>query len=460
MIIVDKALEKRHQQGNPIRVAIVGAGYMGRGIALQIMTATPGMELVAVSNRTLSEAERSYRQAGVDSIKAVETVAQLEAAMAQGQYAITDDARLLCQAEGIDAVIEVTGTVEFGAHVVLKAMEHGKHIVLMNAELDATLGPILKVYADRAGVVITNSDGDQPGVIMNLYRFVKAIGCRPVLAGNIKGLHDPYRTPETQRGYAAKYHQKPRMVTSFADGTKISMEMAVVANGTGFKVGKRGMYGPNCAHVNDALTLFPMDQLLNGGLVDYVVGAKPAPGVFVLGYNEHPIQRRYMKYYKMGDGPLYVFYTPYHLCHLEVPLTVARAVLFRDAALTPLGGPVCDVITAAKRDLRRGETLDGIGGFTCYGLLENSAVCQVENLLPMGLSQDCCLKRDIPNDQVITYADVELPEGRLCDKLRAEQTACFASSQVPVTLAQIEATAEVGVDSHYGQRLPVATGAS
>jgi predicted homoserine dehydrogenase-like protein len=427
MIIVDKALEKRHEQGNPIRVAMVGAGYMGRGIALQIITATPGIKLVAISNRTLSEAERAYRQAGVDSIRRVETVAQLESAIAQGQCTITDDAMLLCQAQGIDAVIEVTGTIEFAAHVVLRALEHGKHVILMNAELDATLGPILKVYADRAGVVMTNSDGDQPGVIMNLYRFVKAIGCKPVLAGNIKGLHDPYRTPETQRGYAAKYHQKPRMVTSFADGTKISMEMATVANGTGFKAGRRGMYGPHCAHVNDALTLFPMDQLLGGGLVDYVVGAQPAPGVFVLGYNEHPIQQRYMKYYKMGDGPLYVFYTPYHLCHLEVPLTVARAVLFQDAALTPLAGPVCDVITAAKHDLKAGEVLDGIGGFACYGLLENSPLCQAQNLLPMGLSEGCRLKRDIPQDQIITYADVELPEGRLCDKLRAEQSSYFSS---------------------------------
>lgn len=432
MIIVDTALEKRHQEGNPIRVALIGAGYMGRGIALQIITVTQGMELVAISNRTLAEADRAYREAGVDSVRTVETVTELEEAIHRGQYAITDDALLLCMAQGIDAIIEVTGTIEFGAQVALKAIQHGKHLVLMNAELDATLGPILKVYADRAGVMFTNSDGDQPGVIMNLYRFVKAIGCKPVLAGNIKGLHDPYRTPETQRGYAAKYHQKPQMVTSFADGTKISMEMAVVANGTGFKVGKRGMYGFHCTHVRHALELFPIEQLLDVGLVDYVVGAEPTPGVFVLGYNEHPLQQRYLTYYKMGDGPLYVFYAPYHLCHVEAPLTVARAVLFKDAALAPVGGPVCDVITAAKRDLEAGEVLDGIGGFTCYGLLENSEICLAENLLPMGLSEGCVLKRHIRKDQVITYADVELPQGRLCDKLRAEQTAYF---QVGTTVA-------------------------
>jgi predicted homoserine dehydrogenase-like protein len=429
VIIVDNALEKRHREDKPIRVAMAGAGYMGRGIALQIMTAVRGMRLVAISNRTLSKAERAYRQANVEAIRIVETVVQLEEVIAQGQYAITDNAMLLCQAEGIDAVIEVTGTVEFGARVALEATKHGKHVILMNAELDATLGPILKVYADRAGVVITNSDGDQPGVIMNLYRFVQAIGCKPVLAGNMKGLHDPYRTPETQREYAAKYHQKPKMVTSFADGTKISMEMAVVANGTGLKVGQRGMYGLHCAHVIDALMLFPMDQLLGGGLVDYVVGAEPAGGVFVLGYNEQPLQQQYMRYYKMGDGPLYVFYTPYHLCHLEVPITVARAVLFQDSAVTPIAGPVADVITVAKSDLKAGEILDGIGGFTCYGMIDNSNVCQADNLLPMGLSQGCRLKRDVPRDYAIAYADVELPKDRLCDRLRAEQNAYFGSPE-------------------------------
>lgn len=428
MIIVDKALKKRQEEDNPIRVALVGAGFMGRGISLQIEKYITGMSLVAISNRTLSRAERAYREAGVHSIKTVETVAQLEDSIAMGQHAITNNTMLLCEAEGIDAVIEATGEVEFSASVAMKAIECRKHIILVNAELDATLGPILKVYAERAGVVITNADGDQPGTVMNLLRFVRTVGYDPVLAGNIKGLQDHYRTPETQREFARQYRINPKKAASFADGTKISMENAVIANATGFKIGKRGMYGPRCAHVSEAVALFPLDKLLNGGLVDYVLGAEPGPGVFVLGYNEHSIRQDYMKYLKMGDGPLYVFYTPYHLPHLEVPLTVARAVLFQDAAIAPLAGPVCDVITVAKRDLKAGEVLDGIGGFTCYGTIENSDVCKADNLLPMGLSEECRLIRDIPKDQAITYADVELPEGRLCDKLRAEQDAYFAPS--------------------------------
>jgi predicted homoserine dehydrogenase-like protein len=424
MIIVDTALKKRASAGNPVRVGIVGAGYMGRGTALQILSAIEGMDVSAISNRTIIEAERAFDQAGVEA-SPVETVSQLESAVAQQKHSFMEDAMLLCRAEGIEAVIEATGEIEFGARVALEAMAHGKHVILMNAELDATVGPLLKLKADRAGVVMTNADGDQPGVIMNLLRFVRTIGYRPVLAGNIKGLQDPYRTPETQKGFAEANKQKPRMVTSFADGTKISMEMAVTANATGFKAGKRGMHGPKCDHVTQAPTLFPLEQLLNGGLVDYVLGAEPGPGVFVLGYNEEPVKQQYMSYFKMGDGPLYVFYVPYHLPHLEVPLTVARAVLFGDAAVAPLGGPVCDVITMAKKEMRAGEVLDGIGGFTSYGMLENSPAARAEGLLPMGLSEGCRLKRDVARDQALTFDDVELPQSRLCDRLWREQEQMF-----------------------------------
>jgi predicted homoserine dehydrogenase-like protein len=435
MIIIDKALEERDRQGRPIRVAVIGAGFMGQGLALQIIGVMRGMRLVAVSNRTVSQAERAYREAGVDTVKKVEGVSALEHAIRRGEYCVTDDAMLLCEADGIDAIVEATGEVEFGAKVVLKAIEHGKHVILMNAELDALVGPILKVYADRAGVIITNVDGDQPGVVMNLLRFVRCIGYNPVLAGNIKGLQDPYRTPETQRGFAEKHHQKPRMITSFADGTKLAMEMTVVANATGFKVGRRGMYGPKCTHVTEAASLFSPEQLLNGGIVDYVLGAEPGPGVFVIGYNDHPIKRQYMHYLKMGDGPFYVFYTPYHLPHLEAPLTVARAVLFGDAATASLGGPVADVLTVAKRDLRAGEELDGIGGFTCYGVIDNADIVNRENLLPMSLAEGCRLKCDLKKDQTVTYANVMLPTDRICDRLRSEQNKHFVSPRGPTAVA-------------------------
>jgi len=429
MIIVDKALEKREQEGNPIRAAMIGAGFMGRGIALQIFTAVPGMELVAISNRHLEGARRAYVEAGVEEVQVVETVPQLENAIARGQYAITEEAMLLCQAGGIDAVIEVTGAVEFGARVAMEAIKHGKHVITMNAELDGTVGPILKVYADKAGVVLTGADGDQPGVIINLYRFVKGIGVKPVLCGNIKGLHDPYRNPTTQEAFARKWGQKPHMVTSFADGTKISFEQAIVANATGMRVAQLGMYGPTVpsgTFIQEAVNWYPLEELTEGpGIVDYVVGAVPSPGVFVLGTHDHPTQQHYLHLYKLGTGPLYCFYTPYHLCHFEVPNTVARAVLFGDAAIAPLGPPFVDVVATAKIDLQAGQVLDGMGWYMTYGQCENSDVVRAQNLLPIGLAEGCRLKRDIPKDQVLTFDDVELPEGRLCDKLWAEQNDYF-----------------------------------
>jgi predicted homoserine dehydrogenase-like protein len=339
---------------------------------------------------------------------------------------------LLCQASGIDAVIEVTGAVEFGARVALAAIQGGKHVVLMNAELDGTVGPILKRYADRAGVVFTDSDGDQPGVIMNLYRFVKGIGVRPVLCGNIKGLHDPYRNPTTQEGFARQWGMVPQMVTSFADGTKISFEQAIVANGTGMRVARRGMHGPTVpagTPISEAVNWYPAEELLAGnGIVDYVVGAAPAPGVFVLGTHPSPVERHHLRLYKLGDGPFYCFYTPYHLCHFEVHNTVARAVLFGDATLAPLAGPMVEVITSAKVDLHPGQVLDGCGGYLTYGLAENADVVQAERLLPMGIAEGCRVMRRVAKDDVLTYDDVELPPGRLCDRLREEQASCFASA--------------------------------
>ncbi|MCW5315682.1 Gfo/Idh/MocA family oxidoreductase [Nostoc sp. KVJ3] len=436
MIIIDRALQARAAAGNPIKVGMIGAGFMGRGIANQIVNSVPGMELVAISNRQIDAAKQAYSEAGIEDIQVVATVSELEDAIANGKYAVTEDAKLLCRAEGIDAIIEVTGAVEFGAHIVMEAIAHCKHVIMMNAELDGTIGPILKVYADKAGVILSACDGDQPGVQMNLYRFVKSIGLTPLLCGNIKGLQDPYRNPTTQEGFAKRWGQKPHMVASFADGTKISFEQAIVANATGMKVAKRGMLGYDFnGSVEEMTHLYDVEQLKElGGIVDYVVGAKPGPGVYVFATHDDPKQRHYLNLYKLGEGPLYSFYTPYHLCHFEVPLSVARAVLFGDAVMSPLAGPLVDVVTTAKIDLKAGETLDGIGYYMTYGQCENSPIVQQQNLLPIGLAEGCRLKRDISKDQVLTYEDVELPEGRLCDQLRTEQNNYFAPEKILVAV--------------------------
>ncbi|GAA3718471.1 NAD(P)-dependent oxidoreductase [Microlunatus aurantiacus] len=432
MILVDTALQRREADGHPIRVAVVGAGFMARGLVNQITNSTPGMTVAAVVNRTVAKAERAYAEAGVAGARLVTTPAEADAALATGVPVFTDDHAAVVTSQYVDAVVDATGAVEYGCHLALACIEAGKHLVLMNAEVDGTVGPILARRAKAAGVVLTGCDGDQPGVQMNLVRFVRGIGLRPLVCGNIKGLQDEYRTPTTQKGFAEKWGQDPYMVTSFADGTKVSFEQALVANATGMTVAKRGMVGmDHHAHIDELTTRYDVAELEQlGGVVDYVVGAKPGPGVFVLATHDDPKQRHYLNLYKLGEGPLYSFYTPYHLCHFEVPQTVARAVLFGDATIAPLGAPTVEVVTVAKRDLVAGETIDGLGGYDSYGVCERADVTASEQLLPIGVAEGCVLRRDVAKDEVLTYEDVDLPQGRLVDELRAEQAQELPAEQL------------------------------
>ncbi|WP_249025428.1 NAD(P)H-dependent oxidoreductase [Streptomyces sparsogenes] len=405
---------------------MVGAGFMGRGLALHIVRSVPGLRLAAIANRSPATAERVCSEAGVQPVRA-DTVAGVEAAVAAGRTAVTEDAFTLLAAEGIDCLVDVTGAVEFGARITVAAIERGLPVVTMNAELDGTIGPLLAHRARKAGVVLTGADGDQPGVQGNLLRFVRGLGVKPLVAGNVKGLQDEYRTPATQRGFAERWGQNVHMVTSFADGTKVSFEQAIVANAHGFTVGRRGMYGrEHGGHVDELTDVYDLDELRElGGVVDYVVGARPGPGVYVIGTHDDPRQRHYLELYKLGKGPLYSFYTPYHLCHFEVPHTIARAVDFADAALTPPAGPRVDVVATAKRDLKVGGIVDGLGGYDTYGVAETHAATRALGLLPMGVAEGCVLLRDVSKDAVLTYDDVRLPPGRLIDELRGEQNDLF-----------------------------------
>ena len=235
MILVDAALQKRQSEGRPIRVGIVGAGYMSQGLVNQITFSKPGMRVAAVSNRHPQRALDVHRYAGLDDVVVAETQGQLDEAIHAGKNVATADAMLLARSEVIDVVLEVTGAVEFGAHVILEAFKHGKDVVLMNAEIDATIGPILQHYAKKHGVILSACEGDEPGIQMNLYRWVKGLGLIPRVIGNVKGLQDRYRNPTTQKGYAEKWGQNPAMVTSFADGSKTNFEQTIVANATGFQ---------------------------------------------------------------------------------------------------------------------------------------------------------------------------------------------------------------------------------
>lgn len=426
MMIVDQALARRASDNKPVLVAIVGAGYMARCIAVQIVTANPGMRLVAIANRTLSHAGQVYNAAGIDEFATVSSVRELEQAIAENRFAVTDDPSLVCRAGPIEAVIEVTGHVTSGTVVAYDAIQHGKHVVMLNAEVDGSVGPMLQVYAEKAGVVYTYTDGDEPGVAMNLYRLVESMGCKPMLVGQLKGFLNRYRNPETQREFAATHQVNPQVVASFADGSKLALEATIMGNATGFAPIERGMRGHQLEHVNDMIEKFPLSAFENGGLVEYALGAAPHTGAFVMAYNEHPLRRQLMSYLKMGPGPLHLFYTPYHLPPMQLPHSVARAVLFNDTTISPRGAPTCDTISFAKRDLRAGEVLDGSGGFTCYGVIDRYDVCRRDNYLPIGISLDCKLVRNVAKDQPISYADIELPKGRLCDQLRDEMISHFS----------------------------------
>jgi predicted homoserine dehydrogenase-like protein len=431
MQLLDTALKRREDEGRPIRVGIVGAGFMSQGLSNQIAHSIPGMRVAAISNRKPQRALDVLRYSGFEDARIVESQAALDKEISAGRPAATADAMLIARSEHVDVVVDATGSVEFGAHLALEAFKHGKDVVLLNAEIDATIGPILQTYARKHGVILSACEGDEPGVQMNLVRWVKGLGLIPRVIGNVKGLQDPYRNPTTQKGFAEQWGQNPAMVTSFADGSKISFEQAIVANATGFKVRSRGMsrgleYRGDVMKIGE---LYDVDEARAlGGIIDYVVGT-PLTKVYVLAEHTDPKQRHYLNLYKMGPGPLYPFFTPYHLVHFEVPNAIARVALFRDNVAPPLGGPVVEVCAVAKRDLKAGEVLDNSGMYMTYGEAANVEEMSSGRYLPEGLVEGCKLKRDISKDSVLTYDDVELPPGRLADRLRAEQYAMFRNER-------------------------------
>jgi predicted homoserine dehydrogenase-like protein len=234
---------------------------------------------------------------------------------------------------------------------------------------------------------------------------------------------DYYRTPETQRAFAEKHDQDARKVTSFADATKLSMEATVLANATGFHVGRRGMYGPACQEVREMADLLPANQMVDTGLVDYALGAAPHTGAFVIVHEESPLKKAQLAYYKLGNGPFYLFYTPFHLPHIQIASTIGRAVIHHDATVAPIAGPVCEVVSVAKRDLKIGECLDGIGGFCTYGLIDNATAARAMAALPIALSEGCLMRRNVSKNKVLSFEDVKAPASGLINELWREQNA-------------------------------------
>lgn len=413
-------LQKRQDEGRIIQVAVVGAGFMGRGIARQIEI-TPGMRSALIVNRTERRAVEALVAAGIDAANIIVSndIQELQQTIHQGKWAVTNQLGAIADLPELDVVVEATGAVEFGAEVALCAIRNAKHIVMMNAETDCTVGIRLKQLADKAGVIYTNSDGDQPGVLKRMVNYAQGTGFTIVAAINCKGFMDIHATPDSIRPWAERQGTSLAMTTAFTDGTKMNIENAVLANATGLVPELRGMHGIKTdvsSALEDCLSKFD-----SRGLVDYTLGGNFGGGVFVIGHADDPVMvQPYMNYLKMGDGPCYIFFRPYHLCHLETPISIAEAVLDHEATIAPLNQPVAEVITVAKCDLQAGQRLDGIGGYRCYG--EIDCVENTKGLLPIGLSDDVIVTRSIKKDSPIPLNAVNLDEDSLLYRLWQEQT--------------------------------------
>lgn len=425
MIIVDSQLNVRQKRANPIKVGVIGAGVMGMGVINQIIKYSPGIEVPVVYNRSRENALKSFGKIGIKDYALVDSQKALNENIAKGKFSLIEDISLMINAQGLDLLIEMTGSIDFGLTTILDAFKNGKNVLSFNAELEATLGFFLKKEAEKYGVKYGVADGDQPAVTVNLFRFVKQMGLQPLVCGNIKGLQDRTRTPFTQKGFAEQWEMTPEMVTSFADGTKISIEQACIANATNMSIAQRGMLGYHAeGHVDELMHLFDFEMLKEkGGIVDYLVGPKPGPGVFIYATApDDPILLKYLKYMKLGEGPLYCFYIPYHLLFLEIASSICRIIDFDDTILTADYGLNVEVIAIAKTDLKKGDKIDGMGGFKTYGVCETSQTTRVQSLLPMGLAQGSTLLNDVPKDSAISMKDVILPKNKLAVNLYNEQT--------------------------------------
>jgi predicted homoserine dehydrogenase-like protein len=424
-------LQRRQLAGRPIRVAVVGTGYFGGALVRQ-MAKMPGLVPAVAANRTLERAVAALRSAGVDPslIRLCDDAGPAQAALDEGCYVATRSLDLPAHIDGIDVVMEATGDMLVGARVALEAIRRGKHIVAANTEVQATVGPILKSKADAAGVVYSDVDGDQPGILKGLYDYCSALGLTPLVAGNCKGVLKRYATPESQAAFARAHGLQPWLATAAADGTKLNFEMAVVANATGMLPARTGMVGPETT-LEAVLDDLDRHRLLSQGpIVEYTLGIPR--GVFLVVHSDDPVDHRELAYCRMGDGPNYLIYRPHVLIHYEAPLSAAEAVLCQAATIAPRDALVTDVVTFAKRDLKAGARLDGIGGFDCYGLIAPADETRVNGLLPTGLAGYARLTRNVTKDEPIRRDAVVFEEDNLVLRLRRQQDAMLVPGTGPL----------------------------
>lgn len=364
-------------------VAVVGIGAMGRGI-VSLLNKIDDIQVMAIADKE-SKALENIKPLLSSNIKAT----------TNAQDVLTSNP---------DILIDATDSVYESAVFISQALEQKIHVIMMNSYVDQTFGRLLAKKAEKNGVILTSDAGDQDGVLIRTINNVRNMGFEIVMAGNNKGFIDPYATPESIKEEAEKRRLSTKQCSAFTDGTKLAMEMALVANTLNLDILQEGMTGPRIKNVQDVLKVFDLEKARElGGVVDYILGAEPGGSVFVIAYSNDENERFYMNYYKMGEGPYYVFIRPYHLCHFETPIAIRRIMNYNEPILVQRKR-VLEVGCRAKTDLKSGTRLEGIGGHHIYGILEKPGN------LPIGLVDGTTLKRSKKKDEVIGWGDVEFPK--------------------------------------------------
>lgn len=423
MYEIDSKLKQRQIDGNPIQVGLIGAGQMGSEIITQI-SLMEGMEIAAVVDLTGERAAEGYNyMKEKPQVLVTDDLKKAEKGISLGKKIATANFQIATRLPQVDVIIDATGSVEMGAVTSLDAIDYGKNIVMMSVECDITIGPILRKMADNAGVIYSLAAGDEPAAIIELYRFANALGFTIVSAG--KGKNNPldiYACPNDLQDKADERKMSSRMLCEFVDGSKTAIEMAAVSNATGLVPDIRGMHGSKSSVEELDKIFIPKKDggVLNKmGVVDFAIGV--SPGVFVIMHTDNTRVREGMAQRDMGMGPYYLLFRPYHLCSVEVPLTVAQTVIYNESSGHPAGGLISECIAVTKRPLKKGQVLDNIGE-TCYrGSIELAQVARKENLLPLGLAKGAVLKRDLKIDEYITYDMVDIVNDTVLLDLRKIQ---------------------------------------
>ncbi|MGI6585653.1 MAG: NAD(P)-dependent oxidoreductase [Gracilibacteraceae bacterium] len=429
MLGINYRLESLEAEGKRIKAGIIGAGQMGRGMVSQMML-MKGIVPVVVVDIIAENAIKAYKNAGLsdEDYKVVNTAAEADAWIEKGKYIISENAEVATKSNLVDVVVDATGMPESGAKISVDAVTNKKHLVMLSVETDIVIGPLLKKLADNAGVIYTGSAGDEPGAVKELYDFASSLGFDVKVVGKGKNnTLDLECNPDTVLEEATRRGVSPKMLTSFKDGTKTMVELTAMSNATGFLPDVRGAHGA-AGSVNELPQILSLKEeggILNSyGVVEYINGV--APGVFVIIGSKLPEVRRELEYLSMGKGPNYVLYRPYHLCSLETPLSVVKAVLDSQSTIVPLNAPISETIAIAKKDMKAGQYLDGIGGYTVYGTIEKADVAKSIKALPVGLvNKKTRLLTDVKKGEIITYDMAALDGDSLIVQLRRIQDKFF-----------------------------------